>query len=94
MWNTFSSKNVHFYRFLGHCKAECLQTIAFSLYYVLICKIGQQKCSFQLITIYLNCSPVNLEEDEAIEEAIRLSLLEEAVQPLHDSRYDSYLLVT
>ncbi|XP_072556895.1 uncharacterized protein [Paramormyrops kingsleyae] len=30
--------------------------------------------------------PVNLEEDEAVEEAIRLSLLEEAVQPLHDSR--------
>ena len=35
-------------------------------------------------------SPIDIEEDEAIEEAIRRSLLEESVQPLQDSRYTCF----
>ncbi|CAL8347016.1 unnamed protein product [Gadus morhua 'NCC'] len=37
--------------------------------------------------------PIDIEEDEAIEEAIRRSLLEESVQPLQDSRFAESLSI-
>lgn len=66
----------------------------FMLDYLLFFNVTLLKEIFVILLFRLNFRPIDLEEEEAVEEAIRRSLEEESVQSLQESRYFFVALIS